>query len=73
MSHHDMESKSRYQWKFVGSRFFFSNCYDYDIIDTLLDKVIESHNSIYIVKIRLKELNHKSIKSDKFGLYEDVS
>jgi hypothetical protein len=51
--------KSRYQWQYVGSRFHFRNCYDYDIIDTLLGEVVESYNSIYIVKIRLKELNSK--------------
>lgn len=51
--------KSRYQWQYVGSRFYFRNCCDYDIIDTLLGEVVESYNSIYIVKIRLKELNSK--------------
>ena len=56
---HNLKPKNRYQWQFVGSRFFFRNCYDYDIIDTLLGEVVESYNSIFTVKRRIKQLNSK--------------
>ena len=49
--------KPRYQWCYVGSSYTHLPWKDYDIIDTLEDKVIESYNSVFEVKNRLKELN----------------
>lgn len=53
------KEKPRYQWCYVGSSYTHLPWKDYDIIDTLEDKVIESYNSVFEVKNRLKELNKK--------------
>jgi hypothetical protein len=57
-----MESKTRprYQWQWVGS--YFVRCLphkDYDIIDTLENKIVFSSNSVFEISKALKELNKK--------------
>jgi hypothetical protein len=50
--------KQRYQWSYVGSDYVNLPYKKFDIIDTLEDKIVESHNSPSMVKHRLKFLNN---------------
>lgn len=51
-------NKVRYKWQYVGSNYVNLPYKNYDIIDTLEDRILESHDSPAIVKYRLNILNN---------------
>ena len=50
-------TKPRYLWEYVGSNYVVLPYKDFNIIDMLEGKVVETHNSPSMVKYRLKILN----------------